>query len=106
MRDRARDHLFELFLVDAEWTGDGCAGLNFDGDDNAVLLERVHDPAESSQEDRRIGRAGVFRAMNGQQHRLQQLRDVLVGPRRGIRPDAGNSLRFCEIGTAKPDVYL
>ena len=50
--------------------------------------------------------SGIFRAMNRQQHRLQQFRDVLIGPCRRIGPDAGNGLRFGEISAAKPHIYL
>src|SRR6188472_4141239 len=43
--------------------------------------------------------------MDGQEHRLQQLGHVVVGPCRRIGVDSGNCLRPREISTTKPDIY-
>lgn len=74
-----RDQRIELRLRDLKWPGDGRTHWDFERDDDAAV-GRFDDPAETAKRDVSPIGAGVLRAVDGEQHRFQDLVDIQFGP--------------------------
>jgi hypothetical protein len=51
LSEHSSNHLFERSLTDIKRSGNGCAERDFDGDDDAAVLERIDDPTQASEGD-------------------------------------------------------
>src|SRR4029453_5070034 len=100
------DHLFECSLIDIKRSGNGGAERDFDGDDDAAVLERIDDPTQASERAGDLLFPSMFEPWQPSEHPPEHEPHIIVAPGRRRVGDDVQRLGLSDVGSSQPHVNL